>query len=177
MSDIQYDPTKVDEPWSRPPFIKGQELSRLYYEQVVQGHQMSVQQKDAAKASAQAELQTAFGDQTPAKLDVAKAVLRKFGDEGFMKYLEDSGLGNNVNLIRILSNIGENMMEDSARGGGGAIETGDQATAINTIKTLRVDTEFMAALTTDKHPGHRAAVERWENIHKVAYPGKVSSQE
>ena len=35
MSEAQFDPTAVDEPWSRPPFIPGRELSRLYYQEAV----------------------------------------------------------------------------------------------------------------------------------------------
>lgn len=128
----------------------------------------SMQSNEAATA----ELKAEWGDKYEPNLDLAKATIKKFGDQKLLDYLESSGIGNNGQLIRMLSKIGALTLEDSARGGGSDFMVKDSTRASSEIDNLKTDKDFMAAFTTQNHPGHKAAVEKWGKLHSIAYPGK-----
>lgn len=58
-------------------------------------------------------LKQEWGEAFPKKLQMAQGVLKTFGDESMVKYLNESGLGNDINLIKLLNKIGESMKEDT----------------------------------------------------------------
>lgn len=121
-------------------------------------------------------LKQEWGDKFDANVDVARSVIKKFaGDKAdeLVKWLDASGMGNNVHLARLLFSVGKAVQEDHRRGGGtGDLPMGDQARATQEIEQLRLDKNFQEALGSANHQGHRAAVERWVNLHAAAYPGK-----
>jgi len=125
-------------------------------------------------ATAQAELKTEWGDKYDANVDLAKAVVRKFGDEKFMAYIDSTGMGNNSQLIRMLAKVGTMITEDTAKGGGADFNINNSTRAIQEIATLTIDKDFQASLNKPSDPGHKASVERWLRLHQVAYPGKQS---
>lgn len=127
---------------------------------------------ETANASAVAELKTEWGEKYNVNVDLAKGVLKKFGDQNLMNYLETSGMGNNSALIKVLSKIGGMMLEDKSMGKDATFGVKDSTRASAEIDTLKTDKEFMDAFMTQNHPGHKAAVDRWSQLHAVAYPGK-----
>jgi len=145
----------------------------LEYYMNVMNETMQAQKSSTAQsaAAAEVELKQEWGDKFDANVDLAKGVIRKFGDEKIMSYIE-GGMGNNTQLVRLLSKIGSLMIEDKAKGGGAEFGIKDSTRAITEIDTLKADTDFMAALMKHEHPGHRGAVDRWTRLHAVAYPGK-----
>lgn len=52
------------------------------------------------------------GDNHTKSIELSKKVLAKFGSPELVKYLEDTRLGNNPELIRVFKRIGEAMKED-----------------------------------------------------------------
>ena len=128
---------------------------------------------EAAATSAQATLKAEWGDKYQVNVDTANAVIKKFGDEKLLAYLQGSGMGNNVDLIRLLSNVGQGLLDDTSRGGGGGdLPLNDRTRASQEIDRLKIDKEFQTALGQANHVGHRAAVDRWLNLHSVVNPGK-----
>lgn len=128
---------------------------------VEQSHQQAV-----------ATLQQEWGDKFQANVDVAKSVIKKFGDEALVAELSN-GMGNNVQLIKALHKIGTAVLEDKDRGhGGGNLELTDQTRAIHEIDRLKTDEAFQKALNDARHPGHNAAVQRWTSLFAAAHPGK-----
>jgi hypothetical protein len=114
-----------------------------------------------------------WGDNFQANVDVANSVLKKFGDESLLKYLEGTGMGNNVQLVKLLHKVGSAVLEDKDRGGsGGGLDLNDQTRAIHEINQLKTDADFQKALNDARHAGHRGAVDRWTKLFAVAYPGK-----
>lgn len=53
------------------------------------------------------------GDKFPANLEKAKQAMDKFANPELRTYLEESGLGNHPELIRLMVNVGRAMSEDS----------------------------------------------------------------
>lgn len=138
---------------------------------------------ESAKASkaangqqSQAQIQSLreqWGDKFDSNVDLARSVIKKFGGDNhaeILKHLDASGLGNNATLVRLMHSIGASIMEDTARrGDGGGLPVNDATRAIQEIEVLKTDAEFQKALGTASHVGHRAAVDRWTNLHRAAH--------
>lgn len=140
-----------------------------------------VADRDRQKAeldTATAALRQKFGDKFDAKLDLARSVIQKFGGEGadaFIQYLESKGLANDPRMVEFMASVGDAMMEDHARDGTSrSLFVRDGTQALAEIESLSLDAEFQKALSTRQHAGHRAALEKWERLHRIAYPGKVT---
>ena len=131
------------------------------------------QANEQKRLQAEADLKAEWGDKYDVQLDTAKAVLQKFGDTAFMEYVNEGG-GNDPRLIKTLARLGASIIEDKSRGGnaGDGLMITDATRAAAEVNRLKQDSEFQKALTQKSHPGHKAAVQQWLNVHKVASPGK-----
>lgn len=129
--------------------------------------------QEQSVAQTMADLKAEWGDKTDANIDLAKSVIKKFGDEPLLKHLETAELGNNPSFIKALAKIGQMMQEDSSRGSGRAtLDVKDSTAAMREIEALKMDVDFQTALQSSNHMGHMAAVQKWNDLFKVAYPGK-----
>jgi len=151
-----------------------QEYSLGYFDKTNSAASAEEQQRNQAGIQ---ELKTEWGDKFNANVDTAKAVITKFGGEKaaeIQEFLNESGLGNNAQLVRLLSKIGDSILEDRGRRGpgGDGLPIADATRAQNEIQTLMTDTEFQKILNNNMAPGHAQALERWRNLFAVAYPGK-----
>ena len=61
-------------------------------------------------------LKTEWGDAFKGKLSAAQVALKQFAGEKEMKYLAETGLAEDPNLIRLFANIGASLNEDSFKG-------------------------------------------------------------
>jgi len=143
-----------------------------YYLDSTSGEYVSaLQQREAQRTQAIAELKTEFGEKYEANLDVARSVLRKFGDDKLIATLEATGMGDNPQMIRLFAKLGEALLDDTARGDGAGLVVGGAAEAQAEISKLRGDADFQRRLM-NRGVGHQEAVEQWAALHKKAYPEK-----
>lgn len=150
---------------------------RYYGETLSEQHTASAQQRQAALSEGTNALKAEWGDKFDAHLDIARSVIAKFGDEGLMDTLVESGAANNPAFIKALHKIGSAILEDSARGrGDGGLKVMDSTAALQEIDSLKLDKEFQKALGTANHPAHKAAVERWTLLHGKAHKDKSADQ-
>jgi len=127
----------------------------------------------ASRDQAMNTLRQEFGDKVNTKIDLARGVLRKYGSDQLMQHLETAELGNNVEFIKALSKMGEAMLEDVSRGGsagGGTLDLSDTTRAKSEIENLKLDPDFVQALSKREHVGHQAAVDKWTRLHRAAFP-------
>lgn len=124
------------------------------------------------QGEAMAALQTEYGDQTKVKINVAQSVVRKFGGDTMVALLEQTGLGNNVEFVKMFAKIGELMLDDKAMGGGNNLILTDANSAIKEIQKLTTDMEFQKSIGNRQDPNHKVNLEKWETLFKVAYPSK-----
>lgn len=128
---------------------------------------------EAQRNQADNALRQEWGDKYDVNVDVARSALRKFDADGALtNILESTGLGNEPALVRFFNKIGAALADDSASGDGTGGFTSSQTSAIQRIEKLKYDKEFQTALGSAQDPGHRAALEEWEALHRQAYPGK-----
>jgi hypothetical protein len=143
---------------------------KYYFESATKNYQDGVRDSENKKVAAISQLKTDWGDKFDTKLNLAQSVVKKFGGEEIKEFLEKHG--NDPQVIKLFSSIGESMLEDSAEGAGNDLMVGDPAQAQAEINTLKSDKEFMEAFLTKNHPGHKVAVERWSVLHEKAFPSK-----
>lgn len=136
---------------------------------------MEAAKKQEAEAGVQ-KLKSEWGDKFDLNVDTARSVIKKFGGEDaaeVQKFLDDSGLGNNAQLVKLMAKIGESILEDSSRRGTtGGLPLTDVSRAQSEIQQLSADAEFQKTLNNNLAPGHAQALERWRGLFAVAYPGK-----
>jgi len=150
-------------------------LNRYLADQV-DGMKAAKTASENARLTAETALKTEWGDKYDVNLNLAKATVTKFGDANLMAYINEQG-GNDPRLIKSLARIGAAMMEDKSRGGQAAdgLQITDQTRASQEIDRLKLDKDFQAAFMNKGHAGHKAAVQQWMNLHKVATgPGTVA---
>lgn len=127
--------------------------------------------KDAAKSqlSQQVEgLKTEWGKAYDLNLSRAQAVLKDFGNPELVKYLDASGLGNDVNLIKLLAGVGGKMFsEDKFVGGAdgaGALTPAQAKQEITKIQTDRNHPYYVK-----DHPAHKEAVIQMAQLFEAAH--------
>lgn len=123
-----------------------------------------------AMADGMNQLKEMFKDKLPAKLDIAKAVFRQFGDDALSKMFVESGLANNPAVVQMFVKIGEAMLDDKVLAGGGVLQINDATRAVQEINALKLDESFIKTLRNERAVGHAEAVERWTKLHQTAYP-------
>ena len=78
------------------------------------GNMSNAQQaQEQAMTSGWADLAKEWGQGFDRNMQAAKAVIQEFGDESFIKYLNESGLGDDPKLAKFLAQVGSNLKEDS----------------------------------------------------------------
>jgi hypothetical protein len=144
---------------------QGEAVLALYGETAAQG--LALQQESAAEAkrTTMAALEGEWKSSTQLKLQLAQAAVVKYGGQELMEYLNESGLGNNPQLIKAFATIGEKVSEDGVGGQGLVLPTSGAAAA--ELERLGNDPAFQEALNNNAHPGHKSAVDRRLNLFKL----------
>lgn len=127
---------------------------------------------DEAKVNQAKELEglkTEWGKTYEANLSRAQLVLKNFGDKDILQHLNDTGLGNDPKLIKLLSGIGKKMY------GEGQIVQGDSAIGANrspaeakkAVDTIMANSQHPYFLK--EHPGHKTAVKEVQDLFQKMY--------
>lgn len=149
-----------------PKQVEG--VMKGYLEDVNNDYTAGLQRTQQGMKQAEQTLRDEFGDNYDAKLDVARSVLKKFGNDEILGKLEAAGLANDPDVVKMFVALGEGMLEDHAGGAGDGLQVSAPTQALQEINRLKTDTEFMGALNNRNNPGHKEAVERWLKLHQSA---------
>lgn len=130
-----------------------------------------IEQRAEEAQKTMVSLRQEFGALTDKKLQVAKGALAKFGGESVQNFLNETGLGNNADMIKMFAKIGEAIGEDQIISG--MVSTQTQLTpeaAKEEIMKLNRDPEFQKQYTDARHPEHNAALNKMKNLFAFAHP-------
>jgi len=137
---------------------------------VKSSYEADKQSTESAKLTAESALKQEWGDKYTANIELARSVVAKFGDEQFARYIEESGLGNDPRLIKMLAKAGQGLMEDRATGKGGTDIVPNSAAAMAELNQLKGDRDFMNKYVG----GDKYAMERFNYLNQIAYGGKTT---
>lgn len=137
-------------------------------------------QAEQSRISAEAKLRQELGgeEQYRAAAEMANSMLIKFGTPELVAFFTGNpALGNHPEMVKFLHKVSSLISDDKLRGAGGGTGpiVSDSTQAQREINRLSSDKEFQEALHDRSHVGHRDAVERWEHVFRVAFPGKVTA--
>lgn len=110
-------------------------------------------------------LKSEWGQGYDKQVAYARAAVRELGGPDLSKYLDDTGFGNDPQLIRLMAKAGALLGEDKIRGDGAGKfgKTPDEIRKeINSIMGNMEHPYFNAA-----HPGHKAAVAEMEGRYRA----------
>lgn len=113
------------------------------------------------------KLQQEWGQAFKEKATIAFNTAKKVGGDEFLAYLDQTGLGDDPQLIKIFAKIGESLGEKGLKGeGGGGAKT--PAELQSRLDQLQKDKNSPYYDTTS--PQHTAAKQEVESIYKMLYP-------
>jgi hypothetical protein len=112
-------------------------------------------------------LKSSYGNAFDTKMSVMQAALSKFGSKQLAGLIEESAYS--PALVDLLVRVGESLQPDSlvTVNSPASITSSDQA--LQEIKSLESDKEFMVKLHGKNHAGHAKAVARMEQLYKIVY--------
>lgn len=99
----------------------------------------------------------------------AQFVVKKYADEDTVKYLQESGLGNNVKLVKMFSKIADLFKEDTIEGIGEFSGRKTPAEALQEANSIISDFNHPYHLAS--HPNHKTAVEHVNTLFQQASAG------
>ena len=127
--------------------------------------------KELARAKTEMELKKEFGSAYDESLKGAQLLVDKFGGSGLKEHLDSTGMGDDLMLTGFLARLSRQFAEDTLKGDGTKLfHTMAPAEAIQEIKTLRMDKDFMNIYMDKRLPGHSEAVEKYQTLYKLGYP-------
>ena len=104
---------------------------------------------------------------------MATRAFAQFSSPELRSIMNDTGLGNHPEMIKVFAKIGEMLGEDSlvvGSGLGSAQMTPQQAQ--EEIQKLYSDKEFSQAYRDARDPGHKQAMNKMDRYFKLAYPAQ-----
>ncbi len=117
------------------------------------------------------ELQTEWGDNFNKQVAKAQLVVKEHGGERFLKYLQDTGMGQDVELIRFCANVSKLMAEDKFRESGISGEASDPASIKEQLDTILKD-GGRNGYWDKTHPNHYVTLGKVESLRKQLTNGR-----
>ena len=120
-----------------------------------------------ARAQIEMDMRREFGGQYEGKVQIAKAALSKYADPEYLRYLDETGLGNDPRTIRAWIKIGEEMSGTTKLKGAAQPEMAP-ADIDKAISDFRGKNE--KALFSKEHPDHDRVVAEYNKLFQMKYP-------
>lgn len=141
-----------------------------YYEMAAQQQQQQVAKRGQEATESKLALQKEWGTNFDANMKVAEMALGNLGGDALKKSIVDSGLHNNAEFVKFLTQIGGLMKEDPISGkmSGGGFSAGPEQ-AKQEIDQLYGDEKFRQAYYNTNHPGHAAAQARMRTLMEIKH--------
>lgn len=136
--------------------------------------QVSSKQAAEAESAKQglAKLKESWGEAYDRELAGAKLAVKELGGDELVKYLNQTGLGNNPTLIQTFAKAAKLMGEDKLREGGvGSDEASTRAEIMDQMNEIRAQ-GMQNGYYDSKHPAHAMIVQKMESLGKRLTGGR-----
>lgn len=158
--------------------LTGQQARVMHDEWVAKSLESVQAAEDAQAKRAETEaaaldkaLRDDWGGDYDQKVELSRRAAKHFATEADADALEKA-IGSTA-MLKMFAKIGEHFGEDDLLGQGDNEFAATEAGARGEIGRLKLDPEFMKALSTAEHVGHADAKAKWRKLHEVGYPGVV----
>lgn len=117
-------------------------------------------------------LKKEWGDGYDKEIRTAQVAVKEVGGDDFIKYLNETGLGNDVQVIKFMSKVGKLLGEDKLREGGAISTDAQTRTEIQgQLDELRANGDANG-LYDKSHPMHSVTLARLESLAKRLTGGR-----
>jgi hypothetical protein len=171
-SDLPYDEEaeKNFRTWAKANGLNKRQASNLYdaYAKTqMERHAAYHTGQKQARSNIEQNLRREYGQQFDAKVNVARQFLREYGDPDFMKWLDETGQGNDPRMIRLMIRAGEKMNGETKLKGAPAADRneGDLKAAIANFREKHKE-----SLWKKDHPDHDLRVREYNKLFQALYP-------
>jgi hypothetical protein len=146
--------------------MQAQELLNWYNESNSKAAEQVQEQSQAQLNETMNSLKQEWGVGMNEKLTRAQMAVKELGGDDLAGFLNESGLGNNPQLIRAFAKVGDLLSEDKSVQGGrpAPVTSGD---LVARAKEMIGDANH--AYNNPAHPNHRAAREEVKKLYEQAY--------
>ena len=122
--------------------------------------------------NAETELRKEYGAKYDGMVGTASKVVDKFGGQDVKNILNETGLGNNPAVIKMMAEIGSKLSEDTIGKAGSAdlMMSPSQAKAEIAKINNEAQTNPKHPLMDEQHPEHKEAISKRDSLYKLAYP-------
>jgi hypothetical protein len=143
-----------------------------YMEHVMNGNTDLMKGQAAQQTEWRDQLKRDFGMAYDQEIDVAKRAAIEFGGDEFLGWLDESGMGDNPMMVKMMAKIGKSMMESGLEPTGDSTGFGVMTpdAARQEIGRLQRDPNFMKQYQDSEVDGHGVAIEKMQRLFGFAYP-------
>ncbi len=150
--------------------LNNDQASALYdaYVQTVANEQSQEQEAfDQFEVENTQALQQEWGGSFEKNVELARRAFMNFATPEAVEIMEQTGLGNHPEILKVFSRIGELLQEDAVLPGTSTPILGgmNPAVAQDTINNRMADQEFRSAYLDQYHPNHASAVQEMTKLH------------
>ena len=148
------------------------ELYNWFMGNEVDNFNKHAQGRQEQRVSGENALRKAWGAAFEQNYAVAEQAVNKYGTEGFVEKLKQSGLNNDPDMIKFIADMAKNFSEDKITGKPmGLTLSPDEAKA--EIAKLQSDAmKDKKHVMNNKHdPEYQLFLNKWKSLHEMAYSG------
>jgi hypothetical protein len=171
-SDLPYDEEaeKNFRTWAKANGLNKRQASNLYdaYAKTqMERHAAYHTGQKQARSQIEQNLRREHGGQYEAKVNLARQAIREFADPDYMKWLDETGAGNDPRVIRSWIRVGEKMSGETKLKGAPSVERneGDLKAAIANFREKHKE-----SLWKKDHPDHDLRVREYNKLFQALYP-------
>jgi hypothetical protein len=129
-------------------------------------------QLQAARSEALQKLKSEWGQAFDQRVNLAKAAIRATeGSEEVFDWLNESGLGDDPRMIKLLSAMGQMLKEDNLVG-----DFGEQVAGPKEIQSRIEELQQSPAYMDRGHVNHGKVIKELEGLFQQMHPKKVQQQ-
>ncbi len=150
---------------------QAQKLADWFQETNLASEAEVIKMQEAKVANDVKALKTEWGNAYDKKMSQAGQVLREAADPELFKALtEDASIGNNINVLKLLTNVADKFMKEDKSVGGDPTLNG-QKSPLEAKKEYELILGNMShPYYIKEHPGHKTAVAEMQGLFNAAYP-------
>ena len=142
-------------------------IYQAYQQDIAERDQVSQQQFEQFEVDNLNALQQEWGDQFNHNLEMARRAFMNFATPEAVQIVEETGMGNHPELLKVFARIGEVLAEDSVLPGTNNSVLGgmNAASAQEQINSLMSDKDFRSSYMDAYDPNHQEAVAKMTKLH------------
>ena len=151
---------------------QAQEAINFYHAMELDGHVNAEASMQQARLDAETALKKEWGPtEYPKNLAISRRAFNRFADDDLKQFVNDTGVTNNVSMIKFLHRIGSAFNEPSLEGSGKDSGSVDPDSAKLEIAAMMKDKKhkYHEALFDNTHPKHLEAISYRDHLYDTVY--------